>query len=560
MTTNASTPTAATFDPNAFAADRGEDLPLGDEPGGADGPRPRRHDAPALCYDVTRWHRLLFDARKAGSALDAAVAAVAGAVDGAATALEAEAAKATGALVSGPSAADRVATARHADAFVGEVYSRLYGDPERLDAPVEGAPGWAGTAHDVLDQLPEWTALRAAVAGDPDFAALATSDTMAEAAPRLAEALAQVERDRREQEEQEGGEGAGPEGSPGGGDQQAKAKRPAGPSGTDRLRAALRGAVAKAAAKAEERKEAMAGLAPGSESAPPTREHADPSRMRLAERLGKDAKLRSVLRRAGRLCRIRDEKRRERRDPDARSEVVDLERGADLGRALPAQLARLRHPRLRLLALKDIAERSMLQYRLEGKEKQGRGPLVVLLDRSGSMSGEPHEIARAVGVACVGIGAREKRAVSVVDFDHGVVAARHLTAKGEALSIDVGGRKPPTRLGSGRVVDVALDVATFSCGGGTDFGAVLRFALDGLPAGVRDERADLVMVTDGCAECDEQTLADLAEAKKRGLRVHALCVNGGTASPAIAAICDDLVDLDKAVRSGKDQGAAGVLP
>lgn len=500
---------------------------------------------PAHVYDVQKWERHLYDVRKPGTALTGAVDAVAKSVYDAVVKVESEKAAKESRLVREPSAVEQMANVKHADTFVSEVFSRLYANPEKLDQPTADAPAWAGVAHETLDGLQEFADLRAAVTGDPDCAALAAADMTGEIAPKLPEIIAQID---AEQKAEENGEPA-PNGN--------------GPSGADRLRAALRAACAKAGRQDAERKEGLAGLAPGLESAPPTKDHGDPARMKLAEKLVKDRSLREILRRAGRLARIQDRKRLERRDPNARSEVVDIERGGDLGRAMPAQLARLKHPILRRLALKDIAERSLLQYRLEGTEKLGRGPMVVLLDCSGSMSGDPHNWARAVGIACIGVGAKDKRPVTVIDFDTAPLAVRHVDAKGNATTIPAdrrGRTSAPTRLGGGKVADAALDVASFGVHGGTDFGPVLRLAIDGLPNGIADERADLVFVTDGQAGCDEDTMRRLAECKKKGLRVFGLALNGGSVTGAMREICDKVVDLDRIAAGARDEQVAEVLP
>lgn len=500
---------------------------------------------PAHVYDVDKWGRHLYDVRKPGTALTGAVDAVAKAVFDATVKVETEKAAKENRLAKDPSAVEQMAQVKHADTFVSEVFSRLYGNPEKLDQPTADAPAWAPVAHETLDNLQEFADLRAAVTGDPDCAALAAADMTGEIAPKLPEIIAQIV---AEEQAEENGEPA-PNGN--------------GPTGADRLRAAMRAACAKAGRQDAERKEGLAGLAPGLESAPPTKDQGDPARMKLAERLVKDRSLREILRRAGRLARIQDRKRLERRDPNARSEVVDVERGGDLGRAMPAQLARLKHPVLRRLALKDIAERSLLQYRLEGTEKLGRGPMVVLLDCSGSMSGDPHNWARAVGIACIGVGAKDKRPVTVIDFDTRPLAVRHLDAKGRAMSIPVdhrGNGGSPTKLGNGAVADAALDVASFGVHGGTDFGPVLRLAIDGLPSGIADERADLVFVTDGQAGCDEDTMRRLVEFKKKGLRVFGLALNGGSVSGAMREICDKVVDLDRIAAGARDEQVAEVLP
>lgn len=457
---------------------------------------------PGLCRDLSKWEALLFERR----------ARVAGAVRDA---------------VQGGPLPERDALDLGADLF-----GRLYGDPKQVDGPT-----WAEKAHEAVDSLPEFAALRERVAGDPDLAAIAAAEILS-AVSKTADESRKAEADPKWKAE--------------------KGQAPI----ADRLRAALRGAVRTASQRVDETAEALAGIAPGLASVPPQHEQADPKRFTLANRVRKDRRLQEILRRSGRLLRSADARDRAR-SVHAREEVVDLERGADLGRVLPAQLARLRHPALRALALRDLVERQAIQYRLEGSEPLERGPIVVLLDESGSMGGDPHDWARAVGIACLGVASKERRPATVVGFDGGIRSIVHLDADGVAWSYSHRYRTDrtpvacePTRLGD--VGDAVLFVAAQGCPGGTDYAPAFRLALAGLPRGVADERADLVLVTDGAAELDEDLRAAVERLRaEKGLRVRALTLNGGSASGTVQALCDVVVDLDRA--PSKD-AAATVLP
>ena len=148
---------------------------------------PSRAPGAPLVYEGGRWERMLYDARRLrGNALDVSAVAVEGVVgEHVAAACGEDSTAAAHARLDGE---------RLADAFAGEVFHRLYSDPAKLESPDSAAP-WAPVAHGVLDQLPEWEQLRAAVAGDPDFSALAASDVLSAVAPRLADLLREVEKD-----------------------------------------------------------------------------------------------------------------------------------------------------------------------------------------------------------------------------------------------------------------------------------------------------------------------------------------------------------------------------
>lgn len=404
--------------------------------------------------------------------------------------------------------------------FAGEIFSRLYGNPAKREE-AEG-PGWIAKAHEIVDAIgSDFATLREQVSGDPDFSALATARILSEIAPRLAEI---VEQEKRE----ESGEEAPGEAAPGL------------PGADDRLRSALRRAVAVASNEVAEGKASLAGIAPGLEASPAAHEQADTRRMALAERLRTDARLREIVKRAGRIQRIAarpDTKRR----TDGREEVVDIERGGDIARLLPSELARLAHPALRLLALRSVVERTAMQYRMVGTEPEGRGPVVLLLDESGSMSGNPHTWARAVGIATLAAGAKQKREVTVIGFNGGVTSVYRLRKDGTAARLSTSN---PERAESeiGGIAEAVLAVASTACGGGTSFDVVLRYALS---SGVRSNRADLIFVTDDACSVSPEILAEIEGCRKAiGLRVYGLTINGGSVAGASAAICDEVTSLD----------------
>lgn len=483
-----------------------------------------------LVYDTPRWDRQLFEARANGGAVKDAIGAVA---NGERTGAGASPTRAT----------------ENARDLGTEVFSRLYGSPDKLETPATD-PAWASAAHGLLDALPEFDGLREAVAGDPDMAALAASECMQALSGKVGD-LAKVAEQKRQEDEANGNgspsngaaNGSPSNGSPSNGSGSGASARSASAAA---VRAALRKGIAKATQRVSEAREALSGLAPGLESAPPTHEQQDAGRLALAENLLRNPRLRDVLRRAGRIARLARD-RRTSRDTHAREEIVDVERGADLARILPAGLARLRHPLLRKVALREIVERQAVQYKLEGRETLGRGPIVVLLDRSGSMQGDPELWASATAIALMGAGAREKRAVTVVEFTYSVdTVSKVVGSKGSRLSPS----DPAVVVDADLAVStLAIELASRRSTGGTSFGPVLAY---GMRCGVLDDRADLVFVTDGLATADDATLDALRDAKKRGLRVYALTVNGGSLAPAIEAIADVAIDLDAV----EDVGAA----
>ncbi len=195
----------------------------------------------------------------------------------------------------------------------------------------------------------------------------------------------------------------------------------------------------------------------------------------LAVRLKLDQRLRRIAALAGRLKRIAAAKRRQRVRHGA-DEVTDIEQGGDLGRALPVELGKLTHRLLRLDFLRALFERRALQYRLEGAAPLGKGPLVVLLDKSGSMDGPRDVWATAVGLALLDQAQAERRAFALLGFDARV--------KFEAVV---------------QPRDALPEEGLFvSCCGGTDIAAAVARGIEIIrthPGALC--KADIVLVTDG---------------------------------------------------------------
>ena len=146
-----------------------------------------------------------------------------------------------------------------------------------------------------------------------------------------------------------------------------------------------------------------------------------------------------------------------------------------------------------------------MQYALTGKERLGKGPLVLLLDRSGSMDGDKDTWSTAVALALLGMAHNERRTFAVVAFTDEVIY--------EAVV------KPGERLDE--------EALNLTCSGGTDIDAAVARGLDIVernPGALHE--ADLVLVTDGCSLAEQA-----AELKKKAktLGVTVLGVGIGVA-------------------------------
>ncbi len=360
-----------------------------------------------------------------------------------------------------------------------ELFERLFAGEVEPIPEVDCAPqlsAWAQRVHDTVSQLPAFERLSQECRGRADESAMAVEALANELKPGAAD---------------------------------------------DVLRRSARAACGKASSMIEQLREALEGLehvafGPGSGS-PQAGARPQCEQVRsLAAMLRDSARLRRIAQLAGRFKRIAGAKRRSRVRHGA-DELVDVEQGAEIARLLPGELAALLHPHTKLMALRNLHERQCLQYRLEGTETLGRGPLVVAIDKSGSMEGERDVWATAVALALLDAAQAEGRPFGLLCFD-GAVKHEVLVMPGDGLP------------------EAALFVPA---DGGTDIDNVVGRGLEIIEQRAGDLRtADIVLITDGAS--NSENAGELRERAWR-LGVTELGVAIDVEPRQLAPWCDQVV-------------------
>jgi len=272
--------------------------------------------------------------------------------------------------------------------FEDEVFDKLYsGDLEQLSEKDQDRKlgTWAHGVHRACEELPAFTRLVQECQGEPMAAGTAVETLMAVLKPQVP---------------QDGDE-----------------KPP------ETIRRSIGSACEKASQAVEELRETMDGLADvglmaGTGTQVGGAMNAKPIRA-LAARLRSDHRLKQIALLAGRFKRIAASKRRQKVRHGA-DEVTDIEMGADLGRLLPSELVKLTRRTRRMVLIRDLMERQAMQYQLVGNEPLGKGPLVVLLDKSGSMDGPRDIWATALSLALMDEARRIRRMFAMLAFDYRV--------------------------------------------------------------------------------------------------------------------------------------------
>ena len=265
---------------------------------------------------------------------------------------------------------------------------------------------------------------------------------------------------------------------------------------------------------------------------------ADPvAALDLSERLASNRLLLALSRLLG---AFRAEARAARRDrtPRARSEIYGLTRGDTIGRLLPHELSAMRHPVWRRDFRRRLFERQLMCYRTRGEERQGRGPVVICLDVSGSMVGAKALWAKAVALTIADRARCQRRAVSVLTFSSGQRGLRHHQLVDSASPR--AGRKLFGR-------EALLSFAEQQVGGGTDFQPPLDRARQIIEEERRFERGDIVVITDGQASLPAPWVEDFAEFRRRR-QCHCLAVVidvGSHELPVVEGFCDGVVRVSE---------------
>jgi uncharacterized protein with von Willebrand factor type A (vWA) domain len=159
--------------------------------------------------------------------------------------------------------------------------------------------------------------------------------------------------------------------------------------------------------------------------------------------------------------------------------MVGVTLDGDLGRLLPVELAKLALPELELDALRRIVERQAMCREHRSFEPVAKGPVLVVVDESGSMRGDKVHTAKALALALAWVARHQKRWIALISY-----------------SGDTGERLLP--LPPGRWDEAALmDWLCNFIGGGSHLDVPLREVPDyyrqlGAPRG----KTDLIFVTD----------------------------------------------------------------
>ncbi len=378
--------------------------------------------------------------------------------------------------------------------FSNEMFHRLVSESPREIQEKSPEAGMREKLHAIANQLPEFEVLRKSVAHDPDWSAMACAEIIENLSTKIPihDKKPDCDREKRildgmhlSQSDMPGSvsdeELATQEGKLAG--NLYKLAEHAQDLDESSMRVALRKAISKANQELDEAKQAGDAFGMGV---------SDPNTsLALARQVKNSPKLAKIMALAGRL-KSQARAKRATKSVYARSELVGIEPTGSLENLLPSELACFTSSERTLDLIRRLGEKTALGYKLSGKEKLKQGPLIVMLDVSGSMADNNSEKdiwAKAVSLALLDIAKHEKRSFALGLFNSQMA--------GFILAEDLSKPFHPDKLAN------LMELMSRAPSGGTSFQAPITWGLECVGAVSKFQKfknADLVLVTDGEAD------------------------------------------------------------
>lgn len=266
---------------------------------------------------------------------------------------------------------------------------------------------------------------------------------------------------------------------------------------------------------------------------------------RIARKVLQNQQLRQIVQFAGRMKRLAVQSQQSRVDyiPD---EVYSVTQGSDLSRVLPSEVMKLSDPTLRMLFLRDFIEARLPIYELNRPAKEMRGPIVVAIDESGSMSGTPDAWAKAAFLALNGVAKSQERDIRLIHFSSGRQVKVHdiLHQQGGRYverTINARGEESAKELPSSP--ESLMDIVLHFYGGGTDYDPWMGQALNAIEQSTWN-KADVLCISDGAAFISDEMITRWRDTRAaKGFRCYGILIQDWGGAGTLEDISDEVASL-----------------
>lgn len=177
-------------------------------------------------------------------------------------------------------------------------------------------------------------------------------------------------------------------------------------------------ALQNAQAEVDSLNDTMSALGCGSDPGTTTSPMDVAKTIQVFDRVRHNAMLKRICELAGRWRMMAQSKQRQK-VLHGYDDMVGVTLSGDVGRILPAELAKLAHPLLKMDSMRRLVERQTMSRDYRGVEKMGKGPIIICVDESGSMTGEKICQAKAFALAMYWIARHQRRWCCFVSYSSG---------------------------------------------------------------------------------------------------------------------------------------------
>ncbi len=249
-----------------------------------------------------------------------------------------------------------------------------------------------------------------------------------------------------------------------------------------------------------------------------------PDLLRVGELIKRDPNALAALDLAGKWAFMMKRRPRRARSGLGQQEVWGVELGTDLSRLVASERVLLAHPTYRRAVLARSIERRALVTAMKGPSARGKGPVIAMIDTSGSMSGDRVKLAKALCLALALRCGETRRPLHVLTF--GGPGELHETTFVTATDF----------------IARLQRCLTMTFGAGTDFDGPLLRACE-LVTTTTWASADVIAITDGFCEVSAPVRELLAKTKRRvDLELIGLLLGKGTGLSKVADVVFDVDD------------------
>lgn len=243
-------------------------------------------------------------------------------------------------------------------------------------------------------------------------------------------------------------------------------------------------------------------------------------KIKLAEKIASTKKMKEIADWAGRFKQIARSKQKSKQGTSLARKGLTF--GSDIENLLPVEFSYYIQPLMKMDFLRRFAEKQTMQFELGGPEVLNKGPIVLCLDQSYSMSSLDSQ-SKGFALALMSIARKQGRDLCLIVFSSRVQTFKY--AKGKIS------------------VSEMTKLAHTFLGGGTNFASALTEALRVIGES-RFKQADVVFVTDGEDQLTTSFL-DSFHKKKREKAFNVLSLVIGCNRNSVEQFSDRVITVEE---------------